>query len=413
MNKRVVITGMGIISPLGNNINEYWENLINGKSGVGYITKFNPEEKGISVKIAAEVKNFNPEEYIDKKEIRRMDLFSQYAMAAASQAIKQAGLEESNVDKERVGVMVGSGIGGIQSFQENAINFHTKGRVSPFFIPMVITDMAAGLISIKYGFMGPNLSISTACATSNHSILEAYYAIKRGDVDIMITGGAEAAIMDLAISGFSVAQALSRRNDEPTKASRPWDKNRDGFVMGEGAGIFVIESEESAKKRGAKILAEILGGGMSADAYHMTAPHPEGKGAALCMTAALKSAGLKPEDIQYVNAHGTSTELGDIAETNAIKVAFGKHAYSLKVNSTKSMIGHLLGAAGAAEAVACVMTLITGKVHPTINLDEQDPACDLDYVPNKAIDYDVKYALSNGFGFGGHNCSLVFGRYSD
>ena len=411
MKKRVVITGMGIISPLGNNINEYWNNLLAGKSGVGHITHFNPDEKGLSVKIGAEVKNFNPEEYMDKKLARRMDLFCQYAMAAAKQAVKQAGLEETNVDKERVGVIVGSGIGGIISFQENTLNFHTKGKVSPFFIPMVITDMASGLISIEYGFMGPNMSISTACATSNHSILESYHIIQRGEADIMITGGAEAAVMELAVCGFSIAQALSRRNDEPQKASRPWDKDRDGFVIGEGAGVFVIESEESAKKRGAKIIAEIVGGGMSADAHHMTAPHPEGKGAALCMTAALKSASLEPKDIQYINAHGTSTELGDVAETNAIKLAFGKHAYSIKVNSTKSMIGHLLGAAGAAEGIACVMSIVDGKLHPTINLDNPDPQCDLDYVPNKAIDYDVKYALSNGFGFGGHNCSIIFGRY--
>jgi 3-oxoacyl-[acyl-carrier-protein] synthase II len=276
---------------------------------------------------------------------------------------------------------------------------------------MIITDMSSGLISIEYGFMGPNLSISTACATANHSLLESYHMIKRGDADIMVAGGTEAAMMDLAIAAFSVAQALSRRNDEPQRASRPWDKERDGFVMGEGAGVLVIESEESAKKRGATILAELMGGGMSADAYHMTAPHPEGRGAALCMENALKCSGLKKEDIQHINAHGTSTELGDIAETDSIKRVFGDHAYKLKVNSTKSMTGHLLGAAGGVEAIASIKGIMEGKIHPTINLENPDPQCDLDYVPNKVIDYDVKYALSNGFGFGGHNCSLIFGRY--
>jgi 3-oxoacyl-[acyl-carrier-protein] synthase II len=411
MSKKVVITGMGVISPLGNTVDEYWENLKAGKSGVGYISKFNPEEVEIPVRIAAEVKNFNAEDYIDKKLTRRMDQFSHFAMAAAKQAIEQAGIETDKVDKERVGVLVGSGIGGMQTFQQNVLNFEKKRRVSPFFIPMIITDMSSGLISIEYGFMGPNLSISTACATANHSLLESYHMIKRGDADIMVAGGTEAAMMDLAIAAFSVAQALSRRNDEPQRASRPWDKERDGFVMGEGAGVLVIESEESAKKRGATILAELMGGGMSADAYHMTAPHPEGRGAALCMENALKCSGLKKEDIQHINAHGTSTELGDIAETDSIKRVFGDHAYKLKVNSTKSMTGHLLGAAGGVEAIASIKGIMEGKIHPTINLENPDPQCDLDYVPNKVIDYDVKYALSNGFGFGGHNCSLIFGRY--
>lgn len=412
MAKKVVITGMGIISPMGHNVEEYWQNLIAGKSGVTRITKYNPDEIDIPVKIAAEVKNFNPEEYMDKKLTRRMDLFSQFGMAAAKQAITQAGIDqEGAVDKERVGVLIGSGVGGIKSLQKNIVDFDRKTRISPFFIPMIITDMAAGLVSIEYGFMGPNFSISTACASANHSILEAFHIIKRGDADIMVTGGAEGSVTDLNICAFSTAQAISRRNDEPEKASRPWDKDRDGFVLGEGSGVLVIESEESAKKRGATILATLLGGGMSADAHHMTAPHPEGKGAALCMKIALERAGLKPEQVQYVNAHGTSTELGDIAETNAIKLVFGNHAKKMKVNSTKSMVGHLLGAAGGVEAIACIKSIMHDTLHPTINLDNPDPQCDLDYVPHKAQKLELQYALSNSFGFGGHNCSLVFGKY--
>lgn len=412
MAKKVVITGMGIISPMGHNVEEYWQNLIAGKSGVTRITKYNPDEIDIPVKIAAEVKNFNPEEYMDKKLTRRMDLFSQFGMAAAKQAIAQAGIDqEGAVDKERVGVLIGSGVGGIKSLQKNIVDFDRKTRISPFFIPMIITDMAAGLVSIEYGFMGPNFSISTACASANHSILEAFHIIKRGDADIMVTGGAEGSVTDLNICAFSTAQAISRRNDEPEKASRPWDKDRDGFVLGEGSGVLVIESEESAKKRGATILATLLGGGMSADAHHMTAPHPEGKGAALCMKIALERAGLKPEQVQYVNAHGTSTELGDIAETNAIKLVFGNHAKKMKVNSTKSMVGHLLGAAGGVEAIACIKSIMHDTLHPTINLDNPDPQCDLDYVPHKAQKLELQYALSNSFGFGGHNCSLVFGKY--
>ncbi len=412
MAKKVVITGMGIISPMGHNVEEYWQGLIEGKSGVSRISKYDPDQIEIPVKIAAEVKNFKPEEYMDKKLTRRMDLFSQLAMAAAKQAIAQAGIDkEGSVDKERVGVLIGSGVGGIKSLQTNIVEFDRKTRISPFFIPMIITDMASGLVSIEYGFMGPNFSISTACASSNHSILEAFHIIQRGDADIMVTGGAEGSVTDLNICAFSTAQAISRRNDEPEKASRPWDKDRDGFVLGEGSGVLVIESEESAKKRGAKILATLLGGGMSADAHHMTAPHPEGKGAALCMKIALERAGLKPEQVQYVNAHGTSTELGDIAETNAIKLVFGNHAKKIKVNSTKSMVGHLLGAAGGVEAIACIKSIMHDTLHPTINLDNPDPQCDLDYVPHKAQKLEVQYALSNSFGFGGHNCSLVFGKY--
>ncbi|HCL57829.1 MAG TPA: beta-ketoacyl-[acyl-carrier-protein] synthase II [Spirochaetia bacterium] len=413
MSKRVVVTGMGIISPLGHTIDEYWKNILAGKSGVARISKFDPDAANLSVKIAAEVRNFNPEDYIDKKQIKRMDVFTQFALAGVKEALAQSKLieQDASLDKERIGVLVGSGIGGIQSFTENIKNYLAKGRISPFFIPLIITDMASGLISIEYGYMGPNYSISTACATSNHSILNAFNLIRNGEADIMVTGGSEGSVMDLTVCAFSTAQALSKRNDAPEKASRPWDKDRDGFILGEGAGILVIESEESAKKRGVKILAEIMGGGMSADAYHMTAPHPEGKGAALCMKNALKMSGLKTTDIQHVNAHGTSTELGDIAETNAVKLVFGDHAKKLKVNSTKSMTGHLLGAAGAVEAIACIKGLQEGKIHGTMNLDNQDEQCDLDYVPNKAIDYDVKYSLSNSFGFGGHNCSLIFGRY--
>ncbi|OHD11195.1 MAG: beta-ketoacyl-[acyl-carrier-protein] synthase II, partial [Spirochaetes bacterium GWB1_36_13] len=304
MSKRVVVTGMGIISPLGHTIDEYWKNILAGKSGVARISKFDPDAANLSVKIAAEVRNFNPEDYIDKKQIKRMDVFTQFALAGVKEALAQSKLieQDASLDKERIGVLVGSGIGGIQSFTENIKNYLAKGRISPFFIPLIITDMASGLISIEYGYMGPNYSISTACATSNHSILNAFNLIRNGEADIMVTGGSEGSVMDLTVCAFSTAQALSKRNDAPEKASRPWDKDRDGFILGEGAGILVIESEESAKKRGVKILAEIMGGGMSADAYHMTAPHPEGKGAALCMKNALKMSGLKTTDIQHVNA---------------------------------------------------------------------------------------------------------------
>lgn len=411
MARKIVVTGMGIISPIAQDIDNYWKGLLAGKSGAAYFTKFDPEVKQIPVKFGAEVKNFDPEKYIEKKSIKRMDSFTQFGIAAAKQAITQAGLDNYQGDKEKVGVLVGSGIGGIQSFYDNALNFEKKGRVSPFFIPLIITDICSGHISIEYGFMGPNYSVSTACATSNHAILNSFHILQRGDADIMITGGTEGSVMDLTVSAFSTAMALSKRNDAPEKASRPWDKDRDGFVIGEGAGVLVLETEESAKKRGATILAEMIGGGMSSDAYHMTAPHPEGLGAALCIKNAIQSAGIKTEDIQYVNAHGTSTELGDVAETKALKLVFKDHAYKLKVNSTKSMIGHLLGAAGGAEAIACIKSLQDGKIHATINLENQDPACDLDYVPNKAIDFDLKYALSNSFGFGGHNCSIIFKRY--
>lgn len=411
MSGKVVITGMGVISPLGNTVESYWNALLEGKNGIKTISSFNPTEYELPVSIAAEVTDFDPNDYIDKKKSRRMDRFAQFAMSAAKQAIEQAKLEESALDKERVGVLVGSGIGGIHAFLDNALKYDSKRRVSPFFIPMLITDMASGLISMEYGYMGPNYSISTACATGNHSLLESYHVIKRGEADIMIAGGTEGTIMPLTLAAFSTAQALSRRNDAPDKASRPFDKDRDGFVMGEGAGVLVLESEESAKKRGATIIAEFIGGGMSSDAYHMTAPHPEGKGAALAMNNAIKFSGLKKEDIQLLNAHGTSTGLGDIAETKSIKLAFGEHSKNLKVNSTKSMIGHLLGAAGGVEAIASISALVKGKVHPTVNLENPDPECDLDYVPLKAIDLDVKYALSNGFGFGGHNCSVILGRY--
>lgn len=412
MSKKVVITGIGIISPLANNVKDYWAGLEAGKSGVTNITKFNPDEREIPVKIAGEVKNFDPKNYnIDRKLLRGMDTFSMFGMAAAKEAIEMAKLKESDIDKERVGVVVGSGIGGMEAYQKNVMDFNTKNKLSPFFIPMIITDMCSGLIAIEYGYMGPNFSISTACATANHSILDSYHIIKRGDADIMITGGTEGSVNDLTVGAFAIAQAISRRNDAPEKASRPWDKDRDGFVVGEGAGVLVLESEESAKRRGATILAEVVGAGMSADAYHMTAPHPEGKGAALCMKRAIESAGIKLEDVQSVNAHGTSTELGDIAETEAIKLVFGAHAKKLKVNSTKSMIGHLLGAAGGAEAVAVILEIMNGKIHPTINLDNPGEGLDLDYTANKAVACDLKYALSNSFGFGGHNCSVIFGRY--
>ncbi len=408
--KRVVITGLGVVSPAGSELKTFWENITAGKSGVSKISKFDISD--FPVQIAAEVKDFNPLEYFDKKEVRRTDPFIQYAMGAAVQAVKNAGLDTDKVDPERVGVLIGSGIGGIRTIEEQHTTLLNKGpkRVSPYCVPMEIINMASGLVSIRFGFKGPNISVVTACATGTHAIGEAYRTIQYGDADVMVAGGAESAITPLSIAGFAAARALSTRNDEPEKASRPFEKNRDGFVMGEGAGIVVLEEYEHAKRRGAPILAEIVGYGTSGDAYHMTAPAPGGEGAARAIRNALRDAKISPDTVDYINAHGTSTKFNDLYETMAIKSVFGDHAYKLKVSSIKSMIGHLLGAAGGVEVVASVLTLQTGVVPPTINYEEPDPECDLDYVPNEAIEMNVNYVLKNSFGFGGTNACLVLKR---
>ena len=410
--RRVVITGIGVVSPIGNNVNDFWQNLVAGKSGIDTISSFDPDKYGLTVKIAAEVKNFNPEDYFDKKDAQKFSDFIKFAYAAAMEAMKDADLENANIDKDRVGVIVGTGIGGLKDIEEQHDILNEKGarRVSPFFIPYGIANMASGIIAIKYGFRGPNYCVVSACATGNHSIGDAFRIIQRGDADIMIAGGTESAITPLGIAGFASLKALSTRNDEPQKASRPFDKDRDGFVMGEGAGILILEEYEHAKKRGAKIYAEIKGYAATDDAFHVTAPCSDGEGAAMCMRLALKDASLNPEDIDYINAHGTSTPLNDKIETLAIKKVFKDHAYKLKISSNKSMIGHLLGAASAVEAVASVKTIETGIIPPTINLENPDPECDLDYVPNKAIQYDVRNVLSNSFGFGGTNACIILSK---
>ncbi|SFU56392.1 beta-ketoacyl-ACP synthase II [Alicyclobacillus macrosporangiidus] len=411
MKRRVVITGLGVVTPIGSDVPTFWRNLVEGRSGVSRIDAFDVSD--YPTKIAAVVRDFNPEPYIDKKELRRLDRFTQFAIAAARQAVEDAGLEIHEENAERVGVYIGSGIGGIHTLLENYRTLLDRGprRVSPFVVPMMIANMASGQVSILLGAKGPNSAAVTACATGTHAIGDAFKIIERGDADVMIAGGSEAAIVDLALAGFSNAKALSTRNDAPEKASRPFDKDRDGFVMGEGSGVIVLEALDHALARGARIRAEIVGYGMSGDAYHVTAPHPEGEGAYRAMAAALRDAGIRPEDVDYINAHGTSTDLGDVLETVAIKRLFGEHAKRLAVSSNKSMIGHLLGAAGGVEAVATVKTIEEGILPPTINLETPDPQCDLDYVPNVARPAPVRYALSNSFGFGGHNAVIVLSRY--
>jgi len=407
---RVVVTGMGVVTALGSDLETFWNNLAAGKSGITRIESFDVSE--FPTQIAAEIKDFNPEDYMDKKEARRMDRFVQLAVAAGKMAMRDAGLEPgANIDPERLGVIVGSGIGGLGTWEEQHSILLEKGpkRVSPFFIPMMIANMASGQISIIIGAKGPNTTAVTACATGTHSIGDSFKLIQRGEADAMICGGAEAAIRPTGLAGFCSMRAMSTRNDEPEKASRPFDIERDGFVMGEGSGVLVLESLEHALKRGARIYAEVIGYGMSGDAYHMTDPDPDG--AARCMQRALKDAGIAPEAIDYINAHGTSTPVGDKSETTAIKKTFGDHAYKLAVSSTKSMTGHLLGAAGGIEAVILALTLKNGVIAPTINLENPDPECDLDYVPNAARKADVRTALSNSFGFGGHNATIVMRKY--
>lgn len=409
--RRVVITGMGIISPIGIGLQEAWQAVVEGKSGVGPITHF--DASSLPTRIAAEVKGFDPTKYIEPKEVKKMDRFIQFAVAVSAMALEDAGLQITEDIAESVGVIIGAGMGGLPAIEYYHKIYLEKGyrRISPFFVPMLIINLASGNVSIRFGAKGPNSSVVTACATGNHSIGDAYEIIKRGDADIMFAGGAESCITHLGIAGFSAMRALSVRNDEPEKASRPFDAERDGFVMGEGAGVLILESLESAVARKARIYAEIVGYGMSSDAYHITAPAPKGEGAARCMKMALKKACIEPEKIDYINAHGTSTKYGDELETEAIKTIFGEHAYKLCVSSTKSMIGHLLGAAGGVEAVFTVLSIYNGIVLPTINLHNPDPECDLDYVPNKARPMEIEYAMSNSFGFGGTNACLIFKKY--
>lgn len=413
MGSRVVVTGMSVVSPLGLNLEAFWSNLVAGKSGIGPITRFDTE--GYTTKIGAEVKGFVPENYMDRKEARRMDRFTQFAVAAAGMALEDAALDLDSVNRDRVGVILGSGIGGIETLEEQHKVMLNKGpgRVSPLFIPMMISNMGPAQIAIIHGIRGCNLITTSACASSNNAIGDSYRLLQRGQLDVMITGGAEAPITTMAVAGFCSMKAMTTRNEDPEGASRPFDAGRDGFVIGEGAGFLVLETLEHARKRGARIYGEVAGYGGSCDAYHITAPDPEGKGAAESMRLALKDAGLAPEEVDYINAHGTSTTLGDRLETLAIKNVFGSHAYKLVVGSTKSMTGHLLGAAGGLEAVICLLAMERGIIPPTTNLQQPDPECDLDYVPNQARKADVNVALSNSFGFGGHNVTLILKKFTE
>ena len=409
--RRVVVTGLGVVAPNGIGTETFWENLVAGVTGIDRITRFDARHH--DSKIAGEVKGFDPLLYMERKEVKKMDLFIHYALASATMAIDDARLKCEESERSRIGALIGTGMGGVPALEEshNVLLEKGPGRISPFFIPSIITNLASGWIAMRYGFRGPNSCVSTACATGNHAIGDSLELIKRGAADVMIAGGSEAVITPLTIGGFSAMKALSTRNDEPHRASRPFDKGRDGFVMGEGAGVLVLEELQHALRRGAKIYAELVGYGMSADAYHMTAPEPEGLGAIASMRLALEAARLRPQDVDYINAHGTSTPVGDAAETKAIKQVFGDHAYRLAVSSVKSMTGHLLGAAGGVESLATALTLYHGIIPPTINYDEPDPGCDLDYVPNTARQAEVKVALSNSFGFGGTNATLVFKQY--
>ena len=413
MDRRVVITGIGVITPIGSNKEEFWQNLVTGRSGITTVTGF--DASAYSCRIAGEIPDFEPTRYIEKREARKMDRFTQFAVAAALMAWQDAGLDKNEIDRDAAGVIVGSGIGGIKTIEEQHRILLEKGprRVSPFLVPALIANMAAGYISIMLQLRGPNLTVVTACASSNHAIGDAFRVIQRGDAEIIVAGGTEAAGIDIAFAGVCSARALSQRNDEPARASRPFDRERDGFVMGEGSGIVILESLDHALKRGAQIYAELIGYGMSGDAYHVTAPDPDGTGACLSMQRALDDAGIKPGAVDYINAHGTSTEYNDRIETLAIKKTFGEHAGELVVSSTKSMIGHLLGAAGAVELIATLLCMEHQTVHPTINYEYPDPDCDLDYVPNQARARQINVALNNSFGFGGTNATLAVKRYLD
>jgi 3-oxoacyl-[acyl-carrier-protein] synthase II len=408
MSENVVITGMGVVSPVGSTLDSFWSALIAGQSGIAPISLF--DASAFSVRIAGEVKDFDVTRFVEAKEAKRLDRFVQFAMGAAVQAVSQSGLADSpSVDKTRVGVVIGCGVGGIHTIETNVATLASRGpsRVSPFFVPMTIIDMASGMVSIRYGFMGPNYGVVSACSSAGHSMIDAVNLIRLGKVDAMICGGAEGTVSPVSIAGFASAQTLSTRNDDPTKASRPFDRNRDGFVMGEGAGVLVLESESHARRRGANILARVLGYGMSGDAYHITAPHPEGTGSILALKEALRDSGLAASDVDYVNAHGTSTPLNDKTETKVFKEVFGDHAYRMAISSTKSMTGHLLGAAAAIETIASIQAIRTGIVPPTINQEEADPDCDLDVTPNVARERKVTIAVKNSLGFGGHNAVIV------
>ncbi|AJS59265.1 beta-ketoacyl-ACP synthase II [Paenibacillus sp. IHBB 10380] len=410
MKHRVVITGMGVMTSLGKDLDTFWDNLMAGKSGVSQIEAFDVTD--YATQIASSVKDFNPEEYVERKEARKMDRYVQFAVAAGMSAIKNSGLDIKNEeDPSRIGVIIGSGIGGLGTLEDQHNVLLQKGpkRVSPFFIPMMIANMASGHLSILVGAKGPNTTTVTACASGSHAIGDSFNWIQNGEADVMICGGAEATIRPTGVAGFCAMRAMSTRNDEPSKASRPFDKGRDGFVMGEGAGVMVLESLEHAQKRGAHIVAEVIGYGLSADAHHMTEPDPDGP--ARCMKMAIRNAGIKPEDIDYINAHGTSTPVGDKSETIGIKLALGDHAYKVAVSSTKSMTGHLLGAAGGVEAIICGLSIQNQTLVPTINLDDPDPECDLDYVPNVPRQADIQVAMSNSFGFGGHNATIILKKY--
>jgi len=411
MKNRVLITGIGIISPVGNSISDFWQALVSGKSGIDYIKNF--DTTGFDTTFAAEVKDLDVTNHLDRKEARRMDKFCQYAVIASQHAVDDSGLKLDQEDKERIGVIIGSGIGGMETFEREYCNYFDKGpkKISPFFIPMMIPDIAPGHISIRFGLKGPNYSTISACASSSHAIGNAFRLIQNGEVDVMVTGGSEATVTPMGVGGFNAMKALSTRNHEPQKASRPFDAERDGFVIGEGAGILVLESEEHALNRGAKIYGEIVGAGFTADAFHITAPAPDGEGAKRAMENALRDAHISIEEVDYINAHGTSTLFNDKIETLAIKNVFGDRAYKIPISSTKSMIGHLLGASGSLELIATILTIRSNKIHPTINYEVPDPECDLNYTPNKSIDKTVDIAISNSFGFGGHNVCLIAKKY--
>ncbi|MCF8260300.1 MAG: beta-ketoacyl-ACP synthase II [Melioribacteraceae bacterium] len=411
--RRVVVTGLGVLTPIGNNLHDYWEALKAGKSGACPISKFDTER--FDTKFACEVQNFDPQDFMDRKEARRMDNFTQYAMATAQMAMDDSKIDLEKVDHERIGVVYGSGIGGMDTFetQHTAFMEHGPKRISPFFVPMMISDIAAGQISIRFRLKGPNYATTSACATSSHAIADAFILIQRGSADVMVCGGSESSITPMAIGGFNSARALSTWNDRMEIASRPFDKDRNGFVMGEGSGTLILEDYDHAIARGAQIYAEISGVGLTGDAYHLTAPAPGGEGAVRSMREAVRDAGIELTDIDYINAHGTSTELNDANETAAIKTLFGDHAYNLVVSSTKSMTGHLLGAAGAIESIASILSIKNSLIPPTINLDEPSPECDLNYSAKKITEKEIKFALSNTFGFGGHNASLIFNKFEE
>jgi 3-oxoacyl-[acyl-carrier-protein] synthase II len=412
--KRVVVTGLGVVSCLGSDVEEYYQKLLQGESGVSTIEKFDAAE--FSTKIAGEIKNFDVEDYMDKKQSRRVDPFISYSMVAGKKALENASINLDTIDKKRAGIIIGSGMGGMDVFYNGVNTLREKGhkRLTPFFVPYIITNMGGALLAMDLGFMGPNYSISTACATANNSIYSAAEHIRNGNVDIMLCGGAESPINPIGVAGFVAIKALSTQNEQPKQASKPWDKKRDGFVMGEGAGVLVLESLEHALARGANIICEYKGGAINCDAYHMTAPREDGLGVSMCIEEALKDANIEPDKVDHINAHGTSTPVGDMAEIDAIKNVFGSHAKNIKVNSTKSIIGHCLGASGGLEAIATIKAIETGKIHPTINIDDpEEGLSEVSAVLNKAQDHKVSVALSNSFGFGGHNAVLVFGEYKE